>query len=101
MPRTLIDYFYAGSASIINTASIAQTSVQILPANPNRRGLTIYNNGANSVYLAFDTFVSSATHMSIIIPTFAHWSCPLPIYTGAMAAIRNAGTGMLMITELY
>lgn len=101
MPRQTVDYFYAGGATLINTANITLASVQILSSNPGRRGLVIYNNGANSVYVAFDTTASSATHMTIIIPSFTHWISSLPIYTGPMAAVRNAGSGILIITELY
>ncbi len=95
------DIFCAANATVTASASILLVSLQFLNANIKRRGLIIYNNSANSVYIAFDASVSSANHMSIIIPTFQSWVMPLPIYQGPMSAIRNAGSGTLLITELW
>ena len=89
------------NALITTTGSIATTSVKVLNENPRRLGMLIYNNSSNSVYIAFDTTVNSANHMTAIIPTFASWSAPTPCYMGAVSAIRNAGAGALMITEWY
>jgi hypothetical protein len=91
---------YLPKATIIPTASIAQISQLVLPANDWRGGLVIYNNGANTVYIAFDTVCSSATRMTLQIATFTAWVMPLPIYTGPISAIRNAGSGILLITEM-
>ncbi len=88
------------SATIITTASILLVSQKVLDVNAARKGLIIYNNSTNSVYIAFDSTVNSGTHMTAIIPTFAQWIAPTPCYTGAVAAIRNAGNGALFITEL-
>ncbi len=95
------DIFTAANATVSASASILLVSVQFLNLNIKRRGLIIYNNSANSVYIAFDTTCSSANHMSIIIPTFQSWVMPLPIYMGPMSAIRNSGNGTLLITELW
>lgn len=92
---------YPDKANIITTPAVVNVSQLVLPANSSRRGLIIYNNSANSVYLAFDTICNSGNRMTLIIATFNQWVMPLPIYTGPIAAIRNgAGTGVLMITEL-
>ncbi len=95
------DIFTAANATVTASASIALVSVQVLSLNSRRRGLVIYNNSANSVYVAFDTTCSSANHMTIIIPTFQSWVMPMPIYQGPVAAIRNSGSGTLLITELW
>lgn len=97
----LEERFYAGNATMSVSASILLVSTQIMPANVKRRGLVIYNNSANSVYIAFDTTCNSGNHMTIIIPTFQSWVMPLPIYQGAISAIRNAGSGTLLITEMW
>ncbi len=89
------------AATITTTASITTVSVKVLNENLNRKGLIIYNNSSNSVYIAFDVAVNSGNHMTAIIPTFAQWIAPVPCYTGAIAAIRNAGSGALMITETF
>lgn len=81
------------------SASVATTSVVVLPANRWRNGLTIYNNSANSVYLTFGP-ISSGSTCTRILATFAQWDMLGPvIYTGQISAIRNAGSGTLVITE--
>src|SRR4051812_41942107 len=93
---------YPDKATIIATPVVVNVSQVVVPRNPGRKGLVIYNNSANSVYLAFAETANSSTKMTLIIPTFAHWVATIPIYTGPIAAIRNgAGTGNLLITELY
>lgn len=88
------------SSVMTTTASVLLVSQQVLAQNLLRKGLIVYNNSTNSVYIAFDSTASSATHMTAIIPTFAQWIAPTPCYTGPIAAIRNAGNGALFITEL-
>ncbi len=90
----------SANSNIINSASVATTSIVIVPSNPSRKGLIIYNNSANSVYIAYGPTCISATKMTAIIPTFQQWVMPVPIYTGDISAIRNAGTGICMSTEL-
>jgi hypothetical protein len=60
----------------------------------------IYNNSSNSCYITFGTTSTSAAP-SFILATFANfvWQGPI-IYQGPMAAIRNAGSGTITITEL-
>ncbi len=98
--QTLISKHVSDTATITASAAVALTAVQIIGANPNRKGLLIYNNGANTAYIAFGGVVSSATRMTLPILTFATYSMPFPIYTGAISAIRNAGTGTMLVTEL-
>lgn len=87
-------------ATIRSSLSIALVSTRIIAANPNRRGLILYNNGANSVYVALGSPANSNTNMTFIIATFAHLILPLPIYTGDIYGVRNAGAGVVLSTEL-
>lgn len=82
------------------SASVAQTSVKVIGTNPFRAGLMIYNNGANSCYVNFGQTASGST-CSVIIPTFTTWTWNLPgcIFHGDIFAIRNAGSGTLIVTE--
>lgn len=84
----------------VASANVALASVIIVPANAKRVGLILYNNGANSCYVNFKSTASSAL-CTVIIPTFATWTWTLPeiIYTGPISAIRNAGTGTIIVTE--
>ncbi len=90
---------YSDNTIIVNTPSITTVSQVVLQANPVRKGLVIYNNSSNSVYIAFAPTCSSASKMTLIIPTFSQYVMQLPIYGGVISAIRNSGTGSLLITE--
>lgn len=90
----------AGKATITVSATITTSSVKIISANPNRIGLILYNNSANSVYLALGSAANSSTNMTFILATFAHLILPSPIYTGDIYGIRNSGTGIVIATEL-
>ncbi len=89
-----------GTATIAVSAFIAQASVKIIDANANRKGLILYNNGANSIYLALGVAANSSNSMTFILATFAHLILPSPIYTVAIYGIRNAGSGTVLATEL-
>lgn len=54
------------AAAQYNTTTVANTPTVILPANNERRGVIIYNNGASTMYVGFDTNVSLATGMPIL-----------------------------------
>lgn len=87
-------------AKITISASVLLSSVLVLPANYDRKGLIIYNNSSNSVYLTFARTSASNT-CTRILAAFTQWDMLGPVvYTGAIAAIRNAGSGTLVITEL-
>lgn len=90
----------SSTATISVSPTITTSSVQIIAANPSRIGLLLYNNSANSRYIAYAPTANSSTNMTVIIPTFATWVMPYPIYTGALSAIGNAGTGNILVTEL-
>lgn len=88
------------SSTTTTSASVATASVQIIGANPSRSSFMLYNNSANSCYVNFGPTASSSA-CSLIIPTFATWAWPFANidYTGAISAIRNAGTGTIILTE--
>ncbi len=82
------------------SANVAQSSVQIIGTNAARRYIMFYNNGANSMYINFGQAANSST-CSVIVATFSTWVWPASqvIYTGPIFAIRNAGTGTVVVTE--
>lgn len=96
----LIGKFFASTAVISASPSITTSSAQIIGANANRKGLILYNNSANSVYIAYTSPANSSTNMTAIVATFAQWVMTFPIYTGAIYGIRNAGSGTVLATEL-
>jgi hypothetical protein len=106
LPEYLKSLVAKTSANTSSDATVTQsvavptgTGVQIVPANPNRIGLILYNNSANSIYIRYGSPGTSAT-CTTVIATFAQWVMPQPIYTGALTACRNAGTGNVIYTEM-
>ncbi len=86
--------------AVAGGVNVLLASVVIAAANPDRLGLIIFNNSSNSVYVTFGGTSSSAT-CTRLIPTFASWECiGAVIYTGAVSAIRNAGSGACIAYEL-
>lgn len=90
----------ASAATLTVSAAVTTVSALVKISNPNRVGLYIYNNSANTVYINFGATANSNTNMVLPIATFATWVMPIPIYYGQISAIRNTGTGTLLITEL-
>lgn len=87
------------SKAISTTINVALSSIVVVPQNLNRRCLYLWNNSANSAYIAFGSQTNSATP-SAIVPTFTSFVMSgTPIYTGPIAAIRNAGTGTMTAWE--
>lgn len=97
---SLAGSFQASRAKITVSPVVTTTSQKIISANPERIGLIIYNNSSNTGYIAFGSTANSANNMTRPITTFAAWDSPLPVFTGEIYAIRNAGTGTFIITEL-
>lgn len=90
----------APTATATISASVLLVSQVVLPANTARKGFIIYNNSANSVYLTYGP-VSTGSTCTRILATFTQYESLGPVvYTGQISAIRNAGAGTLVITEL-
>ncbi len=106
LPVTQALNFKATKATLIVSAAIPvlvsspNNSVLVVPANPNRIGLILYNNSANSIYLMYGQKANSANAMTRILATFAQFVMEAPIYTGDIWATRNAGSGNVLATEL-
>lgn len=98
----LLAKFTSSTATITTSAAIpvSPSSVQIIGANVNRKGLYIYNNSANSIYVAYGS-ANTGSIVTQIIPTFASFIVPATaVYTGPVYATRNAGSGSAVVTEL-
>lgn len=84
----------------VTTTNVATSSVVICAANPDRKGLFIWNNSSNSGYVAFALTATSAGP-TFIQATFSTYTMTMgTIWTGAVSAIRNAGTGNMVVWEL-
>jgi hypothetical protein len=94
-------HLFSATPLVSISPTVALTSVQIIAANPNRKGFVLYNNGGNSAYITYGTTSSSAAP-SFIIGAFTNGPTVITtpvIYTGPLAAVRNAGSGTIIITE--
>ena len=80
--------------------TVATSSVQIIGSNYNRKSVMLYNNSSNSCYINFGPTASSAA-CSVIVASFTTWMWPVAeaCYIGPISAIRNAGTGTIIVTE--
>lgn len=87
------------TATVSTSANVALSSVLISPANSSRRGFILYNNSANSVYITLAPTSGSST-CSLIIASFSNYTFSSFVsYIGPISAIRNAGTGSVIVTE--
>lgn len=108
-PQLAIDYLktissiqplFSQTSNITVTPSITTVSTKIISANPARKGIVIYNNSANSVYICYAGPATSAG-CHLILATFATYNMLGPIiWQGDLYAIRNSGSGALNIVEL-
>lgn len=81
----------------------AASTVMICPANPARRGLTVYNNSTNSLYVGVESDVSGGNQIgqcaSNAGPTAHFYMMGPVVYTGALYGRRNTGSGSVVVTE--
>lgn len=103
MPKaTSVSFKQSITAVVINTAlAAANVSAVIAPSNVNRKGLIIYNNTANSIYVCL-AGTANASLCAYIVPSFTSLPLLMPVcYTGVLSAIKNAGTtGTVVVHEL-
>lgn len=88
----------ATAGTLSNVASSA-TSVQLLAANPDRKGVAIFNDSTQVLKIKYGT-AASATSFTYEIPAAGTWNMPFPIYTGIIHGIWAAANGNARITEL-
>lgn len=97
MPEGAIYAVYKQIRTI--TPAITTVSLKILDDTFDRKGAVLFNDSANSAYI---TYGPSATVLSPtkVIGPYADWHLPGPaIWCGEISAIREDGTGSLVITE--
>lgn len=56
----------AAAQYIAVTVASTAGGTQILPANNERRGVIVYNNGGNTLYIGFDTALTSSNGMPVL-----------------------------------
>lgn len=89
------------STKTIVTASpnVLTNPVLIIGANSDRIGFMLYNNSANSAYITYGA-ANGSSMCSLILATFAQYVHAVPLlWQGEIYAVRNAGSGSIIVTE--
>ena len=88
----------AAVATLTNVASSA-TTVSLLAANTNRRGVIIFNDSNQSLYVKYGATASTTSFTYLMTPK-STWEMILPIFQGAIDGIWASANGSARITEL-
>lgn len=89
------------TSATTTTVSVGTIATQLLAANTNRKGFSIFNNSNRTLYLGTGNTVSSTSNFFAIVPanTLYEWSLAT-LYTGAVFAIANGTNASLQVLEL-
>jgi hypothetical protein len=88
----------AAAATLTNVASSA-SSVSLLAANTARRGVIIFNDSNQSLYVKYGATASTTSFTYLMTPK-STWEMILPIFQGAIDGIWASANGSARITEL-
>ena len=87
------------SSSSLTNVSNATTSTSILSANPNRKGLILYNNATGTSCNVAFAATASNTAFTFNIAAGSTYVMSPPIYQGAISDICTAASGTMRVTE--
>ncbi len=88
-------------AQVTASPTVKLTPVTLLMANPARRGLLLFNaSAAQPVYVVYGASADAKLAVSFVIKALESWQMPWPIYQGPLSAVRLAGDGAVLCTEL-
>jgi hypothetical protein len=91
---------------VMSTPTITQvgssaTSETIIATNVNRKGLLIFNDSTQILYLLYGSGAASATNYSVKIQPQTLWEMPAnPVFTGQFDGIWVAVNGNAYVTEI-
>lgn len=87
--------------ALITFKSSSATNINLLPANPTRKGAVLVNTDANDLWIRYgETATASSGGWTYKIPQNVTWEMPQPLYTGRIDGIWTAaGAGVAEITE--
>ena len=79
--------------------AITTTATTVLVANPDRRGVIIFNEGGKEAIVKYGAD-ATPTDYTFQVPTFTgYWEMPSPIYTGVMSIVVSSSTTTVQVTE--
>jgi hypothetical protein len=84
----------------LSNVSDAATSAPLVEANSSRKGLLVFNDSDQALYLKYGDNASS-TSFTVKIAAGGYWEMPKPIYRGRIAGVWAANSsGAARVTEL-
>lgn len=96
----LLGRFSSGSVTR-STVAADDESVEVVAANAERIGLSVYNDGDTTLYLAYGADDATLTDFSVAVPTGALYEAPTGWASLAVQGIwAGSPTGNAMITEV-
>ncbi len=89
------------SIATTTTVTVGTAATQLLAANTNRKGFSVFNNSNRTMYLGTGNTVSATANFFAVVPanTLYEWSLAT-LYTGAIFAIANGAGASSQILEL-
>ncbi len=88
----------AATATLANVSSSA-TNVTLQASNSSRRGLSIFNDSSDILYVKFGATASSTSFTVKMLPG-SYYEMPTPVYTGIVDGIWSVATGSARMTEI-
>lgn len=96
-----IDSKMGSSTGTITSVSQTTSSVSLLSANPNRRGMYLYNNTGQKVYVAFSGTASTSAFTLLLAANVGYESPQSAVYKGVVSAVwAGNGNGAMLVTEM-
>lgn len=96
-PPSSIPYIAPTGNSTLSSVPANLASVELLPANADRRTAIIYNDGNRLLYVKYGT-TASATSFTVLLRPDDY--VVIPDYNGKIDGIWNVANGSARITEL-
>jgi len=90
----------ATTGTITRVATSSGGSATLLASNVNRRGVVIYNDSLQNLYVKFNSGACSATSFTLILAPGQTLMESEMGYTGAITGILDGGSGNAQVTEL-
>jgi hypothetical protein len=89
------------SSSTVTKIAQSTSSVVLAAANPNRLGLTIYNDSTKPLYVRVETGPATTDNWTVKLRKDDYYELPFPAYLGEVTAIWGvAGAGAARVTEM-
>lgn len=86
-------------AGTVSSVASAALPVMLLPANPARKGVTIYNASTAILYVILSSQNASTTFYTFPMPTNSYYEIPFR-YRGVIGGVWASSNGFALMTEL-